>query len=150
MSLWKEGEHKEVPTTEWFASLLERSGFKPEKTWTNGPTHFAHAGGFVFSLGKEHIEAAGSVASGVRVALMKRNAQKLTDLYEDGLSVVFKSPDAITAFSELLDKGDALTDSLRQRMNRAFARQEQGTRREHPTTARQNEDTYLAPAGGIA
>ncbi len=150
MAVWKKEEEKDTPTADWFGSLLRKSGFEPERLWIRDTTHFARAGGFVFQLGREHIEATGRVASGVRVALMKRNAHKLTDLYEDGLSVVFKTPDAIAAFRELLNNSDTLTEALRRRMARAHARGQEEARRVHPVATDWSEDFRLARAGGLA
>lgn len=148
MAVWKDKGHKDVPTADWFGSLLEKSGFKPERLWIRDTTHFARAGGFVFQLGREHIEATGRVASGVRVALMKRNARTLTDLYEDGLTVVFKAPEALRAFHELLSHSEALTQALRHRMAIAHARGEEEMRRGQPLS--DNEELYLVPAVSMA
>ncbi len=148
MAVWKKEEEKDTPTADWFASLLKGGGFEPEELWTQGPTHLARAGGFVFRLARNHIEATGKVSAGVRVALLRRNAHSLTELYDDGLTVVFKAPDALGTFRNLLDHSDVLTEALRRRMARAYARGEEEIRKGRPLP--HNEDFPFVPARSIA
>lgn len=149
MALWKDPEHTSVPTGEWFASLLEKTGFKPESLFTQGQTHVAEACGFVFRLGHDYLEAVGPIVSGVRHELMKQNAHGFTDLYDDGVTVVMKSPDALYTFRSLLDRGDTLTEELRNRMSRAYARGEREVR-ERLLQGTTSEALHLAPVGVTA
>lgn len=148
MAVWKNEEEQDAPTAEWFASLLKKSGFEPEKLWTQGPTHLARAGGFVFRLARHHIEASGKISVGVQVALLKRNAHALTELYDDGLTVVLRTPNALKMFHDLLDHSDALTESFRRRMAGGYIHGEEEIRRGCPLP--HNDDSLFAPTRSVA